>query len=71
MTDAGHTLIPYGTDYDPTQIQGIVIRSQVQADSTFLAQYPSLQHIYRVGVGIEHIDQTYCTQHQITIHNTP
>ena len=56
---------------DQTDIDIIVIRSQIQADAVLLSWYPHLQAICRVGIGIENIDTSYCCEHNIRIINTP
>jgi len=50
---------------------GIVIRSRIKLDSTFLAHATQLKFIARSGAGMENIDLDYCKQKNIICFNSP
>jgi len=50
---------------------GIVIRSRLTIDQSFLEEAPSLRWIARLGVGTEHIDLEACAKHQVEVFTSP
>ena len=50
---------------------GLVVRSKVQIDSTFIDRVPSLRCIGRVGAGMETIDVDYAEAHGVRCLNSP
>jgi len=50
---------------------GIVIRSRMPMDSTFLRQANQLEFIARSGAGMENIDERYCQKENIICLNAP
>lgn len=50
---------------------GIVIRSRFRMDEAFLKHAPQLKFIARSGAGMENIDETYTSQHAISLFNAP
>ncbi|MEA3304954.1 MAG: hydroxyacid dehydrogenase [Patescibacteria group bacterium] len=57
--------------YDKEKIQAIFMRSGTQASADFLKDFPNLQYILRVGVGLDNIDTSYCKEQNIQIFNSP
>lgn len=52
-------------------VDGIVIRSYTHITETFLANYPALKYIIRVGVGLDTIDVAACEKRGVKIFNSP
>lgn len=50
---------------------GIVIRSRIKLDSTFLKHAVNLKFIARSGAGMENIDEDYCSKNNIVLFNAP
>ena len=50
---------------------GIIIRSRINIDKTFIDNCKKLKFIARIGSGTENIDVEYCRSKQITIISTP
>ena len=50
---------------------GIIIRSRISIDKTFIDNCKKLKFIARIGSGTENIDVEYCRSKQITIISTP
>lgn len=50
---------------------GIVIRSRFPMDEALLQHAPNLAFIARSGAGMENIDENYCAQRGIQLHNAP
>jgi D-3-phosphoglycerate dehydrogenase len=50
---------------------GIVIRARFTLDKEFLERARNLKFIARSGSGLENIDQSYCTEKQIKLFNSP
>lgn len=75
LTANGYTCID-GTETELSElnlqdIAGIVVRSRVNLDETFLKNAPKLKFIARSGAGMETIDEEYCQQQNITLFNAP
>lgn len=51
--------------------EGLVVRSKVNIDSTFIDRVPSLRCIGRVGAGMETIDVNYAEAHGVRCLNSP
>ncbi len=51
--------------------EGLVVRSKVNIDSTFIDRVPSLMCIGRVGAGMETIDVDYAEAHGVRCLNSP
>ena len=77
LTGAGYTCIDGSELSDSTCISlasdvvGIVIRSRFRMDPEFLEHAPNLRFIARSGAGMENIDENYCAQRNIDLHNAP
>lgn len=52
-------------------VDGIVIRSKITLDETFLKHANQLKFIARSGAGMENIDVTYCSKRGIELFNAP
>ena len=52
-------------------IEGLVIRTYTQIDSTLLERLPSLKVIGRAGVGVDNIDLHACKNHGVRVVYTP
>lgn len=50
---------------------GIVIRSRFRMEANFLDHAKNLTFIARSGAGMENIDEDYCAQRNIELHNAP
>ncbi|MEL7223090.1 MAG: NAD(P)-dependent oxidoreductase [Bacteroidota bacterium] len=50
---------------------GVVIRSRMKVDRSFLDQATQLAFIARSGVGVEHIDLEYAAQRKVTVFTSP
>lgn len=77
LTLNGFTCID-GTEMSLEQLQqmvfhciGIVVRSRMPMDASFLQFAPHLQFIARAGAGMETIDEVHCEQRGITLLNAP
>lgn len=77
LTAAGYTCVD-GTkmskevcEKEITDAHGIVIRSRFRMDASFLSHAKQLKFIARSGAGMENIDEEYCAQNNITLHNAP
>ena len=66
-----HILIAYQENHNPESIDALIIRSQTIVDKILLDQYPKLQTIFRVGVGLEKVDLKSCKERNIKVINTP
>ncbi len=53
------------------EYDGIVVRSRIQLDRSFLEKAIKLKFIARYGVGLEHIDTQYAAERQIPVFNSP
>ncbi len=54
-----------------TEFDGVVIRSRISIDKTFLDKAKNLKFIARVGAGLENIDQDYAESKGITLFSAP
>lgn len=77
LTGAGYTCVDGSELSDSACISlasdviGIVIRSRFRMDFEFLDHAPNLKFIARSGAGMENIDEDYCAQRNIDLHNAP
>lgn len=53
------------------RIRGIAVTGLVQADAAMLARFPKLEIISSFGVGYDHVDAKYASEHKIIVCNTP
>lgn len=67
-----------GTDYSIDELieavksaEGIVIRSRISLNESFLKQAHELKFIARSGAGMENIDVDYCQSREIELFNAP
>ncbi len=61
-------------DGDPAVLQAcevLMIRSGTHVTDAIRAVFPNLQHIVRVGVGVDNIDLAFCKQQGISVYNAP
>jgi erythronate-4-phosphate dehydrogenase len=63
----GHTIVVSGKDIPQyaNQADGLIIRSRTKVDAALLQQNPQLQFIGSTVVGLDHIDQTACQEHNV------
>ena len=54
-----------------TDISGVVVRSRLQMNASFLSHAKQLKFIARSGAGMENIDLAYCEKNNITLYNAP
>ncbi len=53
------------------RIRGIAVTGLVQADAAMLARFPKVEIVSSFGVGYDHIDSKYASEHKIVVCNTP
>ncbi|MBQ0740275.1 hydroxyacid dehydrogenase, partial [Aquimarina celericrescens] len=53
------------------EFDGIIIRSRVSIDKSFLDKATNLKFIGRVGAGLENIDVDYAEQKGVKLYNAP
>jgi lactate dehydrogenase-like 2-hydroxyacid dehydrogenase len=53
------------------RIRGIAITGLVQADAAMLARFPKVEIVSSFGVGYDHVDSKYASEHDIIVCNTP
>lgn len=53
------------------RIRGIAVTGLVQADAAMLARFPKLEIVSSFGVGYDHVDSKYASEHKIVVCNTP
>jgi lactate dehydrogenase-like 2-hydroxyacid dehydrogenase len=53
------------------RIRGIAVSGLVQADAAMMARFPKLEVVSSFGVGYDHIDSKYASEHNIIVCNTP
>lgn len=77
LQDAGCTLL-FGYQHSREDIlaelpacDGVVVRSRLQIDRSFLAEAPKLTFVARIGVGTEHIDLAACRQEGVAVFTSP
>ncbi|MBL1279434.1 MAG: phosphoglycerate dehydrogenase [Fluviicola sp.] len=77
LTKAGYTCID-GTKLSReecetiiTNVSGVVVRSRLQMNASFLSHAKDLKFIARSGAGMENIDLAYCKKNNITLYNAP
>jgi len=54
-----------------TDAEGLVFRSRVSVDASFLSDYPQLRFIGRVGSGVDHIDLQACADRGVDVLSSP
>jgi D-3-phosphoglycerate dehydrogenase / 2-oxoglutarate reductase len=67
-------IIEGNTSFDGDDIEdcaALLIRSATTITSTIKRTFPALEHIIRVGVGVDNIDMDYCTREGIAVYNAP
>ncbi len=57
--------------YDNDEVDVIIVRSNIEVNSSLLDTYKNLQYVCRVGVWLEKIDRDECSKRGIQICNTP
>lgn len=65
-----HDLSRLGADV-AGRIRGIAITGLVQADKAMLSRFPKVEILSSFGVGYDHVDATYASDHNIMVTNTP
>lgn len=53
------------------RIRGVAVTGLVQADAAMLARFPKVEIVSSFGVGYDHIDSKYASEHKIVVCNTP
>ncbi|MBI3701156.1 MAG: 2-hydroxyacid dehydrogenase [Afipia sp.] len=53
------------------RIRGIAVTGLVPADATMLARFPKLEIVSSFGVGYDHVDSKYASEHNVIVCNTP
>lgn len=53
------------------RISGVAVSGLVQADGAMMARFPKLEIVSSFGVGYDHIDAKYASEHNIIVCNTP
>jgi phosphoglycerate dehydrogenase-like enzyme len=56
---------------DAAGCSALLIRSATTVTDSIKETFPNLQHIIRVGVGVDHIDMDFCTKTGIAVYNAP
>lgn len=57
--------------YDIEDCSALLIRSETTVTSSVKDTFPELQHIIRVGVGVDAIDMEFCDRENIAVYNAP
>ncbi|MFZ5732075.1 MAG: 2-hydroxyacid dehydrogenase [Pseudomonadota bacterium] len=65
-----HDLSRLGADV-AKRIRGIAVTGLVQADKAMLSRFPKAEIVSSFGVGYDHIDAIYASDHNIMVTNTP
>jgi D-3-phosphoglycerate dehydrogenase len=66
-----HQIFELDDDFNPEEIDVIIIRSKTKVDKNLLDKYPNLKYVARVGVGLDKIDLQECKKRNIKVLNTP
>lgn len=53
------------------RIRGVAVTGLVQADAAMLARFPKVEIVSSFGVGYDHIDHKYASEHGLIVCNTP
>lgn len=53
------------------RIRGVAVTGLVQADAAMLTRFPKTEIVSSFGVGYDHIDAKYASEHNIIVCNTP
>ena len=53
------------------RIRGVAVTGLVQADAAMLARFPKVEIVSSFGVGYDHVDAKYASDHKIIVCNTP
>jgi phosphoglycerate dehydrogenase-like enzyme len=56
---------------DIADCSALLIRSETIITNTIKQTFPALEHIIRVGVGVDNIDMDFCNQAGIAVYNAP
>ncbi|HYH74362.1 MAG TPA: NAD(P)-dependent oxidoreductase [Candidatus Saccharimonadales bacterium] len=71
---ADYNLIAGSTDFsvgDASICNTVLIRSGTHVDATTKEKMPNLQHVVRVGVGLDNVDLAFCEQNGVAVYNAP
>ncbi|WP_226679750.1 phosphoglycerate dehydrogenase [Sutcliffiella horikoshii] len=60
-----------GDNYNPEDIDALLVRSATQVDDTLLSSLSNLQVVARAGVGVDNIDITAATKRGVVVINAP
>lgn len=74
MGSADYGLVAGSTDFtagDASICDTVLIRSATHVDATTKEKMPNLQHVVRVGVGLDNVDLDFCEQNNIAVYNAP
>lgn len=66
-----HFLFDLESKYSHDDIHALMIRSRVHVTKELLDTFPSVRAIFRIGVGLDHIDMNECKKRDIKVYNTP
>ncbi|CAG9622324.1 phosphoglycerate dehydrogenase [Sutcliffiella rhizosphaerae] len=58
-------------NYNPKDIQALLVRSATQVNEELLSTLPNLQVVARAGVGVDNIDIQAATKHGVVVINAP
>ena len=67
-------IVPGNTSFSGNDIADcstVVIRSATTITADIKSTFPNLQHVVRVGVGVDNIDVDFCNQEGIAVYNAP
>ena len=56
---------------DPSICNTVLIRSGTHVDAATKEKMPDLEHVVRVGVGLDNVDLAFCEAHDIAVYNAP
>jgi len=74
LDNTQYTLISGSPDFsagDPAACNAVLLRSGTHITNTILETMPKLEHVVRVGVGLDNIDLDFCQKHGIKVYNAP
>jgi len=74
LGDTPHTLVAGSADFatgDCSKCNTALIRSGTHIDATIRDKMPQLQHVVRVGVGLDNVDLDFCKTAGIAVYNAP
>ncbi|MBT52532.1 MAG: 3-phosphoglycerate dehydrogenase [Mameliella sp.] len=67
FADSDITLVDGKDDYDPAQVEGILLGTALQLDRAKLAEYPNLKGVMRFGIGYDNVDVAAASDRGITV----